>query len=406
MTAKPTRRFQVATLLVALAIPSTSFLGSAVVLAANTDGASEQDLALYQRGLSYILAKQNENGSFGIIPGAKAPGEVGLTALALKAMTDAPAAFKTQVKDPAKRACDYLAANQRDDGAVLNDRSGLATYRTAMAIMAWASYDAEAFAERIARARDYLVSTQFHEGHLDVSQDNPYYGGFGYDKTGQKADADMSNTAFALAALVAAGLPEDSPVFERARIIVERCQNRSESNAGFGGIRVRDDGGFFYDPGLSRRHARVEKTEDGTVELASYASITYAGLMSLLHAKVDRDDGRVRAAIGWITKNYTLDENYGLGSRNEPEKGQQGLYYYYYTFAKALDAWGERTIQLPGGESRSWARDLLDALAARQRDDGSWVNVQERWWENDPTLVTLYVLNASGIALRNLPEDG
>ncbi len=360
-------------------------------------------LKMYKKGLDAILAQQNDNGSFGMIPGAKEPGEVGLTALAVKAFADAPDEMKKKVADPAEEAAGYLISLQREDGAVVNDRSGLATYRSSLAIMAWVSLDAEKYKANIAKARDYLLGTQFHEGHMDVKEDNPYYGGWGYDKKGEKPDADMSNTAFALAALVAAGLDEKDPVFERAATFVSRCQNRTESNPGFGGVRVLDDGGFFYDPGLSRRHAAVRKGADGKDELVSYASITYMGLMSLLHAKVGKDDGRVKAAVGWITKHYTLDENHGLGTREDPERAQDGLYYYYYAFAKALDAFGQTEIVAADGTKRVWAADLLDALAARQRDDGTWVNTRERWWEIDPTLCTLYVLNASGVALRNLP---
>ena len=45
---------------------------------------------------------------------------------------------------------------------------------------------------------------------------------------------------------------------------------------------------------------------------------------------VDRDDVRVTAAMGWIRSHYTLEENPGMG--------EEGLYYYYAMFAKALDA--------------------------------------------------------------------
>ena len=42
------------------------------------------------------------------------------------------------------------------------------------------------------------------------------------------------------------------------------------------------------------------------------------------------DDPRVKAAVKWIGMHYDLASNPGMG--------EVGLYYYYHTFAKALDA--------------------------------------------------------------------
>lgn len=46
--------------------------------------------------------------------------------------------------------------------------------------------------------------------------------------------------------------------------------------------------------------------------------MTYAGFKSLLYANVSRTDSRVQAAWRWIREHYTLDENYGMGSRQQP----------------------------------------------------------------------------------------
>jgi squalene-hopene/tetraprenyl-beta-curcumene cyclase len=35
---------------------------------------------------------------------------------------------------------------------------------------------------------------------------------------------------------------------------------------------------------------------------------------------------------------------------------------------------------------------LIQELAQRQREDGSWLNSTDRWLEGDPNLVTGYVL--------------
>ena len=54
----------------------------------------------------------------------------------------------------------------------------------------------------------------------------------------------------------------------------------------------------------------------------------YAGGV-VFYAGVKADDRRVKAAFTWIQRFYTVDENPGLGN--------QGLYYYYHTFAKTLE---------------------------------------------------------------------
>ena len=74
--------------------------------------------------------------------------------------------------------------------------------------------------------------------------------------------------------------------------------------------------------------------------------------------------------------------------------GSSGLYYYYHTFAKALDAVGQPTLVDDKGVTHNWRSDLIRTLAERQRPDGSWLNANPRWMEGDPNLVTGYALLA------------
>jgi hypothetical protein len=59
-------------------------------------------------------------------------------------------------------------------------------------------------------------------------------------------------------------------------------------------------------------------------------------------------------------------------------KTQEGLYYYYHTFAKALLAWGESKVTDAAGVAHDWRGDLCAALLRRQRADGSWLNEADR----------------------------
>jgi squalene-hopene/tetraprenyl-beta-curcumene cyclase len=114
--------------------------------------------------------------------------------------------------------------------------------------------------------------------------------------------------------------------------------------------------------------------------------MTYAGLKSMIYAGLKPDDERVKAALGWLKKHYSLDSNPGMGD--------QGLYYYYMTFAKALAALGEDTFTDENGVAHDWRKDLIETLAGRQRPDGSWVNENKRWLEGDANLATGYALLA------------
>jgi squalene-hopene/tetraprenyl-beta-curcumene cyclase len=125
-------------------------------------------------------------------------------------------------------------------------------------------------------------------------------------------------------------------------------------------------------------------TENGG--LRSYGSMTYAGLKSMIYCGAKPDDPRVKAAVTWAKKHYTLDENPGMADA--------GLYYYYQLFAKALSAMNQPTIVDESGKSHDWRNELVTAIISRQQPDGSWVNKNARWMEGDPNLVTGYALLA------------
>ena len=120
--------------------------------------------------------------------------------------------------------------------------------------------------------------------------------------------------------------------------------------------------------------------------LRSYGSMTYAGLKSMIYAGVQRDDPRVKAALKWLRLHYDVKSNPGMG--------EAGLFYYYQTFAKALEALGSDEFVDEAGNKHDWRADLRTELARRQLPDGSWVNATDRWYEGDPSLVTGYSLLA------------
>ena len=91
---------------------------------------------------------------------------------------------------------------------------------------------------------------------------------------------------------------------------------------------------------------------------------------------------RIKAAVAWIRSNYDLKSNPGMGDA--------GLYYYYHVFAKTLDTLGGWSFEDIAGVSHDWRSELAEELARSQRDNGSWVNSNNRWMEGDPNLATAY----------------
>ena len=74
-------------------------------------------------------------------------------------------------------------------------------------------------------------------------------------------------------------------------------------------------------------------------------------------------------------------------------RAEWGLFYYYHTMAKTLDVLGLDYVVDDKGRKHDWRMDITQALAKRQRKDGSWSS-STHWMEADPNLVTGYALMA------------
>ena len=206
-----------------------------------------------------------------------------------------------------------------------------------------------------------------------LDEESVYHGGIGYGS--RQEVKDLSNLNIAIQALKESG-SDDQEVWDKAIKFLERTQNRSESNdQSWSG----NDGGFIYSP-----DGESKAGTDAAGSPRSYASMTYAGLLSFIYANVDKDDERVQAAFEWIKEHFTLEENYGMGA--------QGLYYNYHTMAKALKLYGQSTFVDAKGITHDWYREFAEKMIELQTPDGFWVNESSRWMERDPRLVTAYVI--------------
>ena len=402
------------------------------------------------KGVAYLKSQQAEDGSW--MP------EVGpaVTGLVLTALINQP---EIGPNDPAaKKAIAYILKHAQEDGSIRNGPDGiLASYNTALCLSALAPVRNDPkVAEVIKKGQDFLRGTQWVIGMTDpqgniIDEKHPFAGGFGYGKHGRP---DISNTQLALQAMHDTGVHCDDPAFQRALVFLNRLQ-ATEDNDLFKDKLDELDGGFIYSPAVNKdaigkpeskaNQDQIDEAKAGRAVsgLRTYGSVTYAGFKSMIYANLDRDDPRMKAALGWISKNYTLSQNPGM-----PEDQKlQGLFYYYLSMGRALNAYGNATIEVAGApratitaapevaftdvqakmdelktqgvtdiqlvagkegsgikveqseatQKRDWANDMIDVVTSQQHEDGWWANKESRWMESQPVLVTAY----SVIALQN-----
>ena len=342
----------------------------------------------YQMGYDYLQNAQNPDGSW------SNPGFPAITGLVTYAFLTSPR-YRNTVEKPEfiQKALDFIVSNAHDNGAIYKE--GLPNYNTSICMMALLAANDTAYHPYILKGRRYIASLQLDQG-VQGKTDQKFDGGIGY---GTKDHSDMSNTYIALEALRASeflesddqldayrdlqGLQKTTLDWEAALKFIQRCQNLPGSNdQSWSSADPKNKGGFIYYPGSSK--AGEETLASGKKALRSYGSMTYAGLLSFIFAKLEKDDPRIQAAYGWIRENFTLEENPGVG--------RQGLFYYYHTMAKALTIYGEDLMNTADGEQIDWRKELTLKLIQKQREDGSWINPTARWWENDPVLVSAYSL--------------
>ena len=341
------------------------------------------------RGARYLVSQALEPGRFGA--GGRA--DLGITAMVVGALQSVAEPRPEDVQRAIDQGLEWIASQQREDGSIHDGK--LQNYQTCVAILALSRAEDDAYRENVLAARDWLIGLQSDEGE-GYDPSHPYYGGVGY---GGDERPDLSNLQMALEALAASGLESDHVVYRRALRFLERCQNRSESNdvelVGEGArIESGDDGGAAYAPGDSP--AGFVELEDGRKAPRSYGSMSYALLKGYVFAGVPADDPRMVALMDWLEGHWTLDVNPGFEASEDPGAAYQGLFYYFYTLARALDVAGIDRMVDGQGASHDWRAELAGRLIAMQRpNDGSWVNENAaRWWEGNPVLATSYALLA------------
>ncbi|MBP6582205.1 MAG: terpene cyclase/mutase family protein [Chromatiaceae bacterium] len=345
------------------------------------------------KGLTWLANKQQPGGWWAQTE------HPALTAMILTAFQGDPSNFyKRKYEQNIKLGYDYLASNVKPDGSIYV--KDLKNYNTALSMMAFLVANNTAYEPILKNGRKFLISQQDDFGDKGMG-DHPLDGGMGY--SGSYKNSDINNTTLALEALHytrylksdVANDPETKDLnWKAAAQFISRTQNLQGTNdQPFASNDPDNKGGFVYFPENSM--AGQTTLPDGKVVYRSYGSASYNGLLSLTYAQVDVKDPRVKAVLDWLNRNYSLEENPGMG--------QAGLFYYYHMMAKGLSLAGVDTLTLKDGKKLKWRPALAKRLLDLQASDGSWVNQQNgRFWERDPHLVTAHAILTLEILYRGL----
>ncbi len=354
------------------------FLIVIMILIVVSFGHAEIDLSLAHEmehsiklGLQWLVDQQEDNGSWQYYPA--------ISALAVIAIINSNPNISYQF-EPVAKGLGFIASCAKLDGSIYTDN--MPNYNTSICLMALKEGNDPQYYDIIDRGEKYLLGLQIDEEE-GYSADSLYYGGVGY---GGDQRPDLSNLQWALEAMLErepvytdelelnkkeiTNIEEKKLFFDKAIIFLQRCQNLEEYNPE---SYSENDGGFMYEPGKSKAGGST-----------SYGNMTYAGLKSMIYAKLDKDDPRVQAAYNWISNQFIVETN--------PLLGNQGLFYYYLMMAKALTAYDADIIVGDDGIQHDWRAELANQIIKIQKEEGWWQNENGRWWENNKVLVTTYCI--------------
>ena len=341
-------------------------LMASAVCTADTDTPLEKAIA---KGAKYLISRQEADGHWS---DAQMPA---LTALPVWALSGS----REDMEDAVRKGVAFILGTQRPDGGFYVPKpgrggGGLGNYNTSVCLSSLFE-SKKAPTDAMLKAREYIASSQ-------LTGDDTMAGGFGYDKISRRRYADLSNTSYALDAMNRTASLEELRKggrkvdldWAKAIAFVENLQKKEGEEKGGAAYNDRTPQGGIATNGSGRVHLRA------------YGSMSYAAVLSMCSARLTRSDPRVRSALEYCTKYWTVGENPGMGN--------QGLFYYYDILARALSAAGVDELSAVDGRKISWKRELSERLVSMQRPDGSWENDNNRFWEADPVLCTSFAMLA------------
>lgn len=343
--------------LVSLAMASTG-LGAGVVLVSTLRMATACFQSLIDRAVDRLYAIGQ--------PGSNDNCSVGTTALVTLAILRNR---QTSSDAAVEKSFAKLQDAAQSDGGIYTLGKSFEAQETCRAVLCLAAANAEGrFAKLLENAHAFLRRLQWSE-ERGKTQGDGFYGGVG---AGRQNPPDLTNTALFVDAMRAVGVSGDDPAIQKAVVFVSRCQRFSDFNA----------------KGSMERHCDVVGAFCSTAsgETQSDGLLTHIGLNCLLSAGVRPNDARTKAALSWIQKHYNSQENPGMG--------MAGLFHYYHACARTFCSLHLTDFEDAAGAKHHWREEIASAIVSRQRQNGSWMNDNAYWSENNPAVATANAIMA------------
>jgi mono/diheme cytochrome c family protein len=395
---------------------SVASIGSAIVLELGSRDGSRRTVRVtvdLATGVGQLVTETIEKGTVALAglqqnglwpskrtrPGERRP-DLAASALACAALSAVGPDAAGQARDALGTALERLRAVRSKDGSIEDPRRpGQRGWATTFLLFALAR-DRNASRAELEATREWLVRAQLWDG-LDAT--DPRRGAWSDD--GKPDGAELSLTAWTLEALATAGLPNESPAWERAAGFVARCQNlevRARDERARGREAPLRDGGFAAAPGWSLA-GRVAVGDSVVVPRSSgLATAEGANALRAIAASEDRDR-RLAAATEWLGRSFALDRCPGFDPHDAVGWSSAFELHWLAALAKAL-AGGKISRVESRGQPHEWGPELARLLASRQEPAGWWVGGGQLD-EDDPTVATSFALLAL-VAVRDNAGGG
>ncbi len=353
----------------------------------------------FDRGAAYLLSKQSEDGAWrSDVYGHFKHGDA-LTPLVIVALQRAPenpqitAAINRGIAWMSRFVVEAPTSDAKEPRFAVDPQAELQypVYTAALTIIALS----DSRQKQHVKIRDawvkFLLAHQFTRKN-GWNEADWQFGGWGYSGIVPKKppigllpaalEANLSATAYALMALHKSALDDDSPFDSRyvqAFHFVGHCRN--------------DDAGFFFTPGDPiRNKAGMDSKTGEKPRYRSYGSATADGLRCLRVLKdtyrkgelFEDFPGLIRETDKWLLSRFTPASDFFHHGDFMPdrEKDRDSAFFYY---AAALSE------HIGSGAQRD---KLIQAVVARQREDGSWKNELNLVREDDPIVATALAMMA------------
>ena len=119
--------------------------------------------------------------------------------------------------------------------------------------------------------------------------------------------------------------------------------------------------------------------------------LTFAGIKSLVYCGVSKNDVSISHGLKWLQDSCPVKEL--------PVPGNSGFFTYLYMLGSTMRFTGHHFGEQSGCNFINVGLKIIETTLANQKGDGSWINSNGMWRENNPFLCSAYaILTLANIA--------